>query len=346
MALPNLSLQSSGAQIMEEKRPIETPENESVLAPASTAYRLGCLVVVITPFLGFLAAGYGLWGWGFYWTELVLLVAMFIATGLGITIGYHRLFTHCSFETVRPVKIVLGVLGSMAVEGPILRWVATHRKHHQHADKPDDPHSPHKVGERSFGVLAGLWHAHMGWLFKPSSAGLGRYVKDLTNDKTVRRLSQLFGVWVALGLLVPAVLGGLITGTWRGVLLGFLWGGLARVFLVHHTTWSINSICHLWGTRPFNRNDHSRNNMIFGILGFGEGWHNNHHAFPASAKFGLRWWEVDPGYYVICVMKWLGLAWHVRVPARSSVSDERGQLRTRYARFKRENSSTMRQEWQ
>jgi stearoyl-CoA desaturase (delta-9 desaturase) len=318
---------------MEVTAQCETTKDETSLAPASTAYRFGCLVVVIAPFLGFLVAGYGLWGWGFYWTELVLLVAMFVATGLGITIGYHRLFTHRSFETVRPVKIILGVLGSMAVEGPILRWVATHRKHHQYSDKSDDPHSPHNFGERSFGVLAGLWHAHMGWLFKPSSPELDRYIKDLLKDSTVIRLSKLFGVWVALGLAVPAVAGGLITGTWRGALLGFLWGGLARVFLIHHTTWSINSICHLWGTRPFDRGDQSRNNFVFGVLGLGEGWHNNHHAFPASAKFGLRWWQFDPGYYAICVLKWLRLAWRVRVPARSSITDETGHVSARYDRL-------------
>lgn len=287
---------------------------------------------VIVPFVGVLVAIYGLWGWGFSWTELIILAVMYTATGLGITIGYHRLFTHQSFQTTGYIKFLLGVLGSMAVEGPLLRWVATHRRHHQHSDGHDDPHSPHRFGGGTRSVLAGWWHAHIGWIFKPNAPGLDRYIRDLQQDRTLRHVNRLFGVWVALGLVIPAVAGGLIAGTWRGALLGFLWGGLVRVFLVHHTTWSINSVCHLWGMRPFQTRDMSRNNILFGVLGLGEGWHNNHHAFPTSARHGLRWWQLDVSYGIICVMQRLGLAWNVRVPAREAILTKRSPINVRGAR--------------
>jgi len=281
----------------------------------TTTQRLGTLVAVIVPFLGLLVAIYGLWGWGVSWIDLALLVTMYTLTGLGITIGYHRLFAHRSFQTSRPVRLLLAVLGSMAVMGPVLRWVAVHRRHHQYSDQDDDPHSPHRFGDGLFSLLAGWWHAHIGWMFLPDAGDLDRYVKDLRKDTVIRHVSRLFGVWIAVGLLIPAVAGGLIAGTWQGALLGFLWGGLVRVFFVHHVTWSVNSVCHLWGTRRFQTRDKSRNNIVLGLLALGEGWHNNHHAFATSARHGLRWWELDLSYLVICAMKWLGLAKRVRVPA-------------------------------
>jgi stearoyl-CoA desaturase (delta-9 desaturase) len=302
-----------------EKAIAEPVHNADSFTSVSAAYRIGSFVGVSVPFVGILLAVYATWGWGFSWIDLCILVVMCGATGVGITIGFHRLFTHRSFETVRPIKIILAILGSMAVEGPMLRWVATHRRHHQHSDQLQDPHSPHRLGGGLFNVLAGWWHAHVGWIFKPSAPGLDRYVRDLCADPALRYVNRLFGVWVALGLVIPAVAGGLMTSSWRGALLGFLWGGLVRVFLVHHTTWSINSICHLWGTRPYETRDRSRNNLLFGVLALGEGWHNNHHAFPTSARHGLRWYELDLSYLIICVLKWMGLAWRVRVPVRAKV---------------------------
>jgi stearoyl-CoA desaturase (delta-9 desaturase) len=164
-------------------------------------------------------------------------------------------------------------------------------------------------------VDSGRWHAHVGWIFRADSPTLLRYVPDLLSDRVTRVVSRLFPVWVALGLLLPAVLGGLITLSWLGVLLGFIWGGLVRIFLVHHVTWSINSVCHLWGTRTFGNDDHSRNSFLLGILAFGEGWHNNHHAFPASARHGLRWWQIDTSYLVIRLLALLRLAHNVRAPS-------------------------------
>jgi stearoyl-CoA desaturase (Delta-9 desaturase) len=211
----------------------------------------------------------------------------------------------------------------MAVQGPLLKWVALHRRHHQHSDKEADPHSPHAYGSGVRGMLRGMWHAHIGWLLKPDGPGLRKYVVDLVPDRVVRAVSRLFPLWVAVGLLLPALLGGLIAGSWKGALLGFLWGGLARVFLVHHVTWSINSICHLWGSRPFRSHDESRNNVVFGILGMGEGWHNNHHAFPSSARHGLAWWQVDVSYWIIRGLAAVGLARNVRLPSAAAIEAKR-----------------------
>jgi stearoyl-CoA desaturase (delta-9 desaturase) len=289
----------------------------------SLAMRVTTLVLVILPLLGTVVAIVSLWGWGFSWLDLGLLLGMYVLTALGITVGFHRLFTHRSFETYGFVQFILGVLGSMAVQGPLLQWVALHRRHHQHTDKPDDPHSPHSQGRGLFGVLRGFWHAHLGWLFRPLPPDLDHYVKDLRQSRLLRTVSALFFVWVVLGLLIPAALGGLLTGTWAGAWLGLVWGGLARLFLVHHVTWSVNSVCHLWGQRPYRSDDESRNNVAVGVLAMGEGWHNTHHAFPTSARHGLRWWQIDVSYYVIRVLAWLHLAWDVRLPSRQAQAARR-----------------------
>ncbi len=294
----------------------EMQSRTEALPAVSFSVRLLNLSVVILPFAGFVAVIDSLWGRGFNWIDGSLLLGMYILTALGITVGYHRLFTHRAFETNKTIQFLLAVLGSMAVEGPLLKWVAIHRRHHQHSDTREDPHSPHDHGDGLLALFRGVWHAHMGWFFEPDSPSLPHYVKDLRQSKLLRRASRLFPLWAILGLLIPAALGGLLTRTWMGVLSGLLWGGLARIFLVHHVTWSINSICHLWGSRPFKTGDQSRNNFVFGALGLGEGWHNNHHAFPTSARFGLRWWQVDLGYWFICVLAWLGLVARVQTPRR------------------------------
>jgi stearoyl-CoA desaturase (delta-9 desaturase) len=278
------------------------------------AQRVATLLAILLPFVGLIGAITLVWGHGVAWHDVVLLLAMYVVTALGVTIGYHRLFTHRSFATGRTVQAILGVLGSMAVEGPLLRWVATHRCHHQHSDHDDDPHSPHGHGAGLLNMTRGLWRAHVGWMFEPFSIDLKRYVADLRADRVTRTLSALFPLWVLLGLLIPGVVAGAITRSWTGAMLGVLWGGLVRIFLVHHVTWSINSVCHIWGSRPFRSHDESRNNAIFGVLAFGEGWHNNHHAFPTSARHGLRWWQADLSYLIIWLMSKLRLAWDVRVP--------------------------------
>jgi stearoyl-CoA desaturase (delta-9 desaturase) len=285
------------------------------------------LLAVTLPFVGLVLAIALTWGrGGMHWEQLGLFVGMYLLTGLGVTVGYHRLFTHRSFEAPRLVKATLAILGGMAVEGPLLRWVAQHRCHHHHSDDEGDPHSPHAIEHGAGGtaqMVRGLWHAHVGWLFLPDSPKLGRYVKDLRSDRMLRTISQMFPIWAILGLMIPAMLGGLLTLSWMGILYGFLWGGLARIFFVHHVTWSINSVCHFWGTRPFETGDMSRNNALFGVLGFGEGWHNNHHAFPTSARHGLRWWQLDLSYYIIQSMRAIGLASNVRLPAVQAMAWKR-----------------------
>jgi stearoyl-CoA desaturase (delta-9 desaturase) len=291
--------------------------------PAELKLRLINLGAVTVPFAGLVLAIVLLWGVAFDWIYLAILGGMVLATAVGITVGYHRLFTHRSFNTPRPMAAILAALGSMAVEGPVLQWVAVHRRHHQHSDEPDDPHSPHAHGGGLWGTVRGMWHAHMGWMLVTRPEGLARYVRDLRQDPLIRRMNRQFPLWVLLGLLIPTVLGGLLTLSWTGALLGFIWGGLVRVFFVHHVTWSINSVCHIWGTRPFRCHDESRNNPILGVLALGEGWHNNHHAFPTSARHGLWWWQLDLSYLIIRAMALVGLARDIRTPSRERIASKR-----------------------
>ena len=280
------------------------------------AIRITMLLTVMLPPAGLAMAMVLLWHVAFSWAYLALLIAMYTITAMGVTVGFHRLFTHCSFKSPRWVVFILAVCGSMAVQGPILMWTAMHRRHHQFSDHEGDPHSPHMHGEGVIGVLRGFFHAHLGWMFEAAPNNVQRYVPDLAEDSMVRFVDRLFPFWVALGMLIPAALGGLLTWSWMGVLLGFIWGGLVRVFLGHHITWSVNSVCHIWGSQPFKSNDESRNNALLGIVTFGESWHNNHHAFPTSARHGLRWWEIDLSYLAIKGMSLVGLAREIRVPTR------------------------------
>jgi stearoyl-CoA desaturase (delta-9 desaturase) len=211
----------------------------------------------------------------------------------------------------------------MAVQGDLMTWVGVHRRHHQHSDSPDDPHTPHHHGPGLLGWLRGYWHAHVGWFFDAAPPDLDRYVKDLVRSRTLRVVSALFPLWVALGLVLPAVLGGVISGTWVGVWTGLVWGGLVRLFLVHHVTWSVNSACHLWGLQPYASEDESRDNFVFGVLALGEGWHNTHHAFPTSARHGLGWWQPDVSYWVIRALALVGLAWDVKLPSRQARAAKR-----------------------
>jgi stearoyl-CoA desaturase (delta-9 desaturase) len=306
-------------------RPSSNPDNAPPAERLSLAGRVATFLGITVPFLS-LAAGVALfWGWGFSWVHLGLLLGMYLATAVGITVGFHRLFTHRSFETHPAVRFTLAALGSMAVQGNLLKWVALHRRHHQHSDQPDDPHTPHHSGAGVWGLIRGAWHAHIGWAFDADLVDLPRYVKDLSHSRSLRVASALFPLWAVLGLAIPTALGGLLTWSWTGCLLGLIWGGLVRVFLVHHVTWSINSACHIWGTRPFPSGDHSRNNFLFGVLALGEGWHNNHHAFPTSARHGLRWWQIDASYWVIRALAAVGLAWDVKLAAVSGAASRRAR---------------------
>ena len=253
------------------------------------------------------------WGGALNWNDLVVLGITYALTGLGITVGFHRLLTHRSFKTNRAVRAVLAVLGSMAVEGPVIEWVSTHRKHHSYSDLPGDPHSPHLDDLPGWrGALRGLGHAHVGWIFRGKDmANPARYARDLVADRDLRFISRTFPLWVAVGLAVPFGLGAALTGSWVGGLTGLLWGGAVRIFLLHHVTFSINSLCHYFGRRPFSTGDESRNLAWLAPLSFGEAWHNNHHAFPTSARHGLRRWQLDPGAWLISALERSHLAWDV-----------------------------------
>ena len=258
-------------------------------------------------------AGWLAWGGSLHWQDLLVLTITYALTGLGITVGFHRLFTHRSFKTTRVTRALLAVLGSMAVEGPVIEWVATHRKHHRFSDQPGDPHSPnldHAPGWR--GALRGLAHAHVGWMFRGKEmANPGRYAKDLLADRDLRFISRTFPLWVAIGLAIPFGLGVALTGSAVGGLSAMLWGGAVRIFLLHHATFSINSLCHSFGRRPFSTDDQSRNLAWLAPLAFGEAWHNNHHAFPTSARHGLGRGQVDPGAWLITALERCHLAWDV-----------------------------------
>ncbi len=245
---------------------------------------------------------------------LSILAVSYVVTALGITLGYHRLFTHRSFQTSTPVRAVLAVIGSMAVEGSVITWVADHRKHHAFTDQEGDPHSPHLSGPGFLGAVTGLWHAHCGWLFESvGTAERERFAPDLMKDRTIRVIDKLFGLWIFLSFAIPAALGYLIGGTLWSALMGLLWGGLVRVLLLHHATWSINSVCHFFGKRRFAIEDESRNVFWLAPFSMGEAWHHNHHAFPTSAFHGLKLGErlSDPTGLLILGMERIGLVWNV-----------------------------------
>jgi stearoyl-CoA desaturase (delta-9 desaturase) len=275
----------------------------------SRAQRYTNLGAVVVPFLAFIAATVLLWNRAVGWTDLAIAAGMYLVTALGITVGFHRMLTHRAFQAHKPTEYAFAIAGSMAVQGPVIDWVADHRKHHAHTDEEGDPHSPH-VGHGS--GLAGLWHAHVGWLFDANGqADRKKYAPDLMDDPGMRAIQRRF-VWIVVAsLAIPFALGWLLGGTLVGGLTGMLWGGLVRIFFVHHVTWSINSICHYHGARRFETADQSTNVWWLAPFSLGEAWHHNHHAFPRSAFAGLRWWELDLSGYLIRAMKRIGLAWNV-----------------------------------
>jgi stearoyl-CoA desaturase (Delta-9 desaturase) len=274
---------------------------------AEKAVNLGAVVV---PFLATLAAVVLLWNDLVGFSDLAIAVAMYLLTAIGITVGFHRLLTHRSFQTSKPLEYAFAVLGSMAVQGPVISWVADHRKHHAHTDAEGDPHSPHVGhGEGMRGVLAGLWHAHSGWLMSSQGrADWRRYAPDLYEDPGMRAIARNFATLVLISLALPALIGYAVTGTVAGAATALLWGGLVRIFFVHHVTWSVNSVCHFFGSRRFDTSDRSTNVFWLAIPSLGESWHHNHHAFPRSAVHGLRRHEVDISALFIGAMERVGLA--------------------------------------
>jgi stearoyl-CoA desaturase (delta-9 desaturase) len=268
------------------------------------------LAGVVVPFVGVLVAIVLFWNHGVDAIDLEILAVMYLITATGVTIGYHRLLTHRAFRTYPWLERTFAVMGSLSVQGSVMDWVADHRKHHAHTDIEGDPHSPH-VGHG--GGLHGLLYAHMGWLLETQGqADWKKYASELYEDPAMRKIGRRFPLLVLLSLLIPTVAGFVLHGyTLSGALQGYVWGGLVRIFLVHHVTWSVNSVCHFFGSRRFDIEDRSTNVGWLAVLSLGESWHHNHHAFPRSAYHGLRWWEVDPSGLIIAMMARLGLAWDV-----------------------------------
>jgi len=282
-------------------------------AAGSLVDRIANLAVTVAP-LALIGVAIGLsWGGLLVWQDILIFFATLIPFGFGITVGFHRLFTHRAFKTGRIMRFVWAVLGSMALEGPVIEWVAYHRRHHRFSDSEGDPHSPH-VGHGSgiVGALRGLFHAHVGWvLFSDEPAEEDRYAPDLIADPVVRFVDRTFVLWAVLGLALPFGLGVALTGTIFGGLMGLLWGGAVRIFFLHHITFCVNSLCHFFGRRAFETHDESRNLAWLAPFTFGEAWHNNHHAFPTSARHGLGRFEVDPSARLIDFMERIGLVWDV-----------------------------------
>jgi stearoyl-CoA desaturase (delta-9 desaturase) len=271
-------------------------------------------VFVIVPFLALAAVVPAVWGWGLSWTDVSLFVGFYFLTLLGVTVGYHRHFTHGSFKAKTPLRVALAAVGGMAIQGPVVQWVADHRRHHAFADREGDPHSPWRYGAGARNLAKGMFHAHMGWLFDRRQTNAERYAPDLLRDTAVRRTSRLFVVWAFLSLALPAVIGGLVTGSWTGAWSAFFWAGLVRVALLHHVTWSINSVCHLVGNRPFTARDRATNFWPLAILSGGESWHNLHHADPTCARHGVLRGQIDISARVIWAFEKLGWARDVKWP--------------------------------
>jgi stearoyl-CoA desaturase (Delta-9 desaturase) len=285
--------------------------------------QIALLLFIGVPFLALLAAIPIAWGWGLGWHEVVIAVVMYTISGHGITVGFHRHFTHGAFKAKQPLRVAMAIAGSLAIEGPVIRWVADHRKHHKFSDRDGDPHSPWRYGETVPALIKGLFYAHMGWMFDVEQTSQHQYAPDLLKDKAIVRVSRMFLFWVAISLLLPPLIGGLWSMSWAAALSAFFWGSLVRVGLLHHVTWSINSICHAVGERPFKSRDKSGNVWWLAVLSGGESWHNLHHADPTCARHGVLRGQVDTSARVIQFCERMGWAYDVRWPSPERIAAKR-----------------------
>lgn len=313
-------VQAVSAVRAESWREMATSEPET----KKTWEQVALAMFVAIPFAALAAAVPVAWGWGLSGRDAVIAAAMYALTGHGVTVGFHRYFTHHGFKARPWLRTALAVLGMMAVQGSVIDWVAAHRRHHRFSDRDGDPHSPWRYG-RSLGALAkGLVYAHLGWLFdRHQTTSAAKFAPDLCRDPAIRRLSGAFPAWVALSMLLPPLVGGLWSWSWQGAVTAFFWGSLVRVALLHHVTFAINSICHVVGHSPFKTNDESRNVWWLALPSMGEAWHNFHHAEPASARHGVGRFQVDTSAAIISVMERLGWISDVRWPDDTVVARRR-----------------------
>lgn len=282
--------------------------------------RIHAAAILVLPTVATVAA---IWLWivnGITATDLWLLFGFYLFTILGITLGYHRLFSHRSFKTVGAVRFILAVAGMMSAQGSVVYWVSNHRRHHQFTDLPGDVHSPYIRDEGEMDMATGWWHSHIGWTFGHKMTNALYFAKDLYRDPVVAWANRYYLVWVLLGLALPALIGGLVAQSWYGALTGLLWGGGVRMFLTYHFVNGIDSVTHIIGRQPFESADHSVNNVVWVLPTMGEGWHNNHHAFPSSAVFGFEWYQIDPGAWVLKALAAVGLVWDIQRPTPEMIA--------------------------
>jgi stearoyl-CoA desaturase (delta-9 desaturase) len=283
--------------------------------------KIHAILIFVIPTIGTIAALYLAWNYGVTLTDMLLLFIGYAFTMLGITLGYHRLFSHRSFKAKTWFRVLLAIAGSTAAQGSVVYWVSNHRRHHQYTDLPGDLHSPYVRDEGKIDdLVTGFWHSHMGWTFGHKMTNALMFAKDIYRDDAISWANRMYYVWVFGGLIVPAVIGGLISGTWYGAFTGFLWGGLVRVFLAYHFVNGIDSVTHIFGNQPFHSADHSVNNAVWAVPTLGEGWHNNHHAFPSSAVFGLEWYQIDPGAWVLKGLRAFGQVWDIQQPSAEMIA--------------------------
>jgi stearoyl-CoA desaturase (Delta-9 desaturase) len=295
-------------------RPEIMPERSSVFDRVLVA------VFVAVPLLALIAAVPLAWGWGLGWHDIVIALVFYVVSGMGISMGFHRYFTHSSFKASKPLHVAMAVAGSLAIEGPVLVWVADHRRHHKYSDKEGDPHSPWRFGDDWKALTKGLLFAHMGWMFNPNRTSQQKFCPDLLADTTIRRISRAFPLWAGVSLLGPALIGGLWSMSWTGALTAFFWASLVRIALLHHVTWSINSVCHTFGNEDFDVHDKSRNVAWLAIPSFGESWHNLHHSDPTCARHGALEGQIDISARAIWWAEKFGWAWDVRWPDENRLS--------------------------
>ena len=314
---------TAGAAVLAPPEPTASrPRPDLDPEPSGTFERVLVGLFVAIPMLALLAAVPLAWGWGLGWHDIVIAVVFYAISGLGISMGYHRYFTHGSFKAVRPFKIALGVAGTLAIEGPVLTWVADHRRHHKYSDREGDPHSPWRFGNDWKALTKGLCFAHIGWMFDSNRTSQEKFCPDWLADDDISKVSRSFTWLTAVSLLAPALIGGLWSWSWVGAVTAFFWASLVRVAFLHHVTWSINSICHTFGKEEFEVRDKSRNVNWLAILSFGESWHNLHHADPTCARHGVLKGQIDIAARLIWVAEKLGWAYDVRWPDETRLTSK------------------------